>query len=540
MKTARVSTSGAGAFGLVAILLVSFLISACSGKQEEKGAAATGPAASPSTSSSTTASTAPSAGAATDAAPLPPLPFESALPEAVRAELRQPFTGDLDEMAKRRLVRVGVAYNRTLYFVDQGTQRGVAYEYGKLMEEELNKRRKTGKLRIVFWFVPLPRDQLLSSLVDGKVDMVIGQLTVTPERQKIVDFTNPTRRNVDEIVVTGPGSPAIESVDDLAGKEVFVRKSSSYYQSLLALNQRLEAAGKPPVSIQLAPENLEDEDLLEMVNAGLIPVIVVDNYLADFWKQVFPDLTVHNEVAVRTGGTLAVAIRKGSPQLASGLNYIIDEFGIGTTFGNMMQKRYLQSTKYVKNATSEAERRRFLQMVELFKKYSNQYGADYLLMAAQGYQESGLDQGVKSPVGAIGVMQVMPATGQELKVGDIRQIDANIHAGVKYMRFIVDQYYKDEPMTKLDKNLFAFASYNAGPGRIRQLRREAEKRGLDPNVWFGNVEQIASERIGRETVTYVSNIYKYYVAYRLVVAEQERRKAAKEGMKAAHQDKPAQ
>jgi membrane-bound lytic murein transglycosylase MltF len=363
---------------------------------------------------------------------------------------------------------------------------------------------------------------------------------VTPERQKIVDFTNPTRRNVDEIVVTGPGSPAIESVDDLAGKEVFVRKSSSYYQSLLALNQRLEAAGKAPVSIQLAPENLEDEDLLEMVNAGLIPVIVVDNYLADFWKQVFPDLTVHNEVAVRTGGTLAVAIRKGSPQLASGLNYIIDEFGIGTTFGNMMQKRYLQSTKYVKNATSEAERRRFLQMVELFKKYSNQYGADYLLMAAQGYQESGLDQGVKSPVGAIGVMQVMPATGQELKVGDIRQIDANIHAGVKYMRFIVDQYYKDEPMTKLDKNLFAFASYNAGPGRIRQLRREAEKRGLDPNVWFGNVEQIASERIGRETVTYVSNIYKYYVAYRLVVAEQERRKAAKEGMKAAHQDKPAQ
>ncbi len=137
-------------------------------------------------------------------------------------------------------------------------------------------------------------------------------------------------------------------------------------------------------------------------------------------------------------------------------------------------------------------------------------------MAAQGYQESQLDQTVKSPVGAIGVMQVMPATGQELEVGDIRQIDANIHAGVKYMRFIVDQYYKDEPMTKLDKALFAFASYNAGPGRIRQLRREAEKRGLDPNVWFGNVEQIASERIGRETVTYVSNIYKYYVAYRLV------------------------
>jgi len=128
-----------------------------------------------------------------------------------------------------------------------------------------------------------------------------------------------------------------------------------------------------------------------------------------------------------------------------------------------MEKRYLESTTFVKNATSEAERRKFLQMVELFKKYSDQYELDYLLMAAQGYQESGLDQGVKSPVGAIGVMQVMPATGQELNVGDIRQIDSNIHAGVKYIRFIMDQYYKDEAMTPLDKGLFAFASYNAGP-----------------------------------------------------------------------------
>ena len=152
---------------------------------------------------------------------------------------------------------------------------------------------------------------------------------------------------------------------------------------------------------------------------------------------------------------------------------------------------------------------------------------DYLLMAAQGYQESQLDQNAKSQVGAVGVMQLMPATGKDMKVGDITQIETNIHAGVKYMRFMIDQYFKDEPMDQLNKGLFAFASYNAGPGRVRQLRREAEKRGLDPNVWFGNVEQIASERIGRETVTYVSNIYKYYVAYRLLAEERDRRDAAK-------------
>jgi membrane-bound lytic murein transglycosylase MltF len=407
------------------------------------------------------------------------------------------------------------------------------------MEDELNKRRKTGNMKVLFWFVPLPRDQLLPALVDGKVDIAIAQLTVTPERQQLVDFTNPTRKNVDEVVVTGPGAPPIASVDDLAGQEVFVRKSSSYYASLLALNERLRAAGKPPVDVQAAPENLEDEDLLEMVNAGLIKITVVDNYLAQFWNKVLTDITVHDTVAVRTGGHLAVAIRKNSPQLAAGLNAVIDQFGLGSAFGNTVEKRYMQSTKFVTNSTSEAERKKFAAMVELFRKYSAQYQLDYLLMAAQGYQESRLDQQVKSPVGAIGVMQVMPATGKELAVGDVNQIEPNINAGVKYIRFIIDQYFKDEPMTELDKGLFAFASYNAGPGRIRQLRREAAKRGLDPNVWFGNVEQIASERIGRETVTYVSNIYKYYVAYRLVTEENARRAAAKASIK-TEGDKPAQ
>jgi membrane-bound lytic murein transglycosylase MltF len=497
-------------------------LSGCTSKHESTNGAAT-----PSNASS------PAMPIEANDEPLPPPAYETALPETVGAEINQPFKGDLDEMVKRRLVRIGVTYSRTLYFVDQGAQRGVAYEYGKLMEDELNKRRNTGKLKVAFWFVPLPRDQLLAALLDGKVDMVIAGVTDTPEFRKVVDFTDPTRKNVNQVVVTGPGAPSIASAEDLSGKEVFVRKGGTYEESLLALNDRLKAAGKPPVSIQAAPYALEDEDLLEMVNAGLIKITVVNDYLADFWKQVFTDLTVHDDVTLRTGGNLAVAIRKGSPQLKEGLNAIIGKYGLGTAFGNVVEKRYLRNTQYVKNATTEAEIRKFQQIVELFKKYSDQYDVDYLLMAAQGFQESGLDQSVKSKVGAVGVMQVMPATGKDLGVGDISQLEPNIHAGVKYMRWVVDTYYKDEPMDELNKGLFAFASYNAGPGRIRQLRKEAEKRGLDPNVWFGNVEQIASERIGRETVTYVSNIYKYYVAYRLVVAELERREGVKKTVEAA-------
>ena len=460
--------------------------------------------------------------------PLPPSELDTQLPLAVRDLLYKPFTGDLDEMVKRRIVRVGVTFNRTFYFVDHGAQRGVVYDYGQLVEERLNKHFKTRpdtKIHVIF--VALPRDALLSALVDGRVDMVAAQVTVRADLQKLVDFTNATRTNVSQIVVTGPGAPSITSVDDLSGKAVFARENSTYYQSLIALNEKFKAQGKPPVAIAVAPPSLEDDDLLEMVNAGLIPAVVVDNYLANFWKQVFPDLTVHDDIAVRTGGSLAIAIRKNSPQIATALNTFMGKYGLGTSFGNQIERKYLVSTKYVKSATSEAERKKFLTLVEFFRKYSDEYKMDFLLMAAQGYQESQLNQDAKSRVGAIGVMQVMPATGKELNVGDIRQTEANIHAGVKYMRFMVDRYYKDEPMDPLNRALFAFASYNAGPSRVRQLRQEAEKRGLDPNVWFGNVEQIASERIGRETVTYVANIYKYYIAYRLVSEEAERRAAAK-------------
>jgi membrane-bound lytic murein transglycosylase MltF len=287
------------------------------------------------------------------------------------------------------------------------------------------------------------------------------------------------------------------------------------------------------VKIREAPEELEAEDILEMVNAGLVGATVVDRYKAVMWARVFKSLQVHNEAAVHEGAEDAFMIRKDSPQLKAVLDAFVQRHGQGTTFGNSIVNRYVKDPKFVKNAMGDDERKRFGATVAMFRKYGTQYQIDYLLMMAQGFQESGLDQNAKSAVGAVGVMQVMPATGSDLKVGDIHQIDPNIHAGVKYVRFMIDQYYKDEPMTQLNKGLFAFASYNAGPGRVAQLRREAAKRGLDPNRWFNNVELVAADKIGSETVNYVSNIYKYYTAYKLLVEQDEERRKAKESVKAS-------
>jgi membrane-bound lytic murein transglycosylase MltF len=449
-------------------------------------------------------------------------------------DLDQPWKGDLDGMIERGFIRVLTTYSKTSYFVDKGVQRGVTHDTFRVFEENLNKqlaqekKLKQKHLKVRVAFVPVGRDQLLQALAAGKGDIAAANLTVTDERRKLVDFSNPVYPNVSEVVVSGPASPAVAGVEDLAGKAVFVRKSSSYYESLLALNQRLAAQKKPAVIIKLAPEALEDEDLIEMVNAGLMPLTVVDKHVADFWKQVFPKIKVHQDVAVRTGGDIAWAVRKGSPQLKAAVDDFASRHGQGTKTGNTILARYLKTAKYVKDAASESERKKFLALIDLFKKYGDKYDVDWLLMAAQGYQESQLNQKARSHVGAIGVMQIMPATGKDLKVGDIRKVEPNVHAGIKYMRWMIDQYYGNEPMTKLDKALFAFASYNAGAGRIAQLRREAANRGLDPNVWFQNVEYVAAEKIGAETVTYVSNIFKYYIAYNLVLeARAEREKAAK-------------
>jgi membrane-bound lytic murein transglycosylase MltF len=469
--------------------------------------------------------------AAAEVKPSPQTPQRERLTIAVE-EATKPWTGDLDGMIERRFIRILTVYSKTFYSVDKGIQRGAAYDVGSLFVADLNKKLDKEKklkqkhLKVRVLFIPVGRGELLPALAAGKGDIAMAALAVTEEREKLVDFSSPLVPKVSVLVVFGPASPVISSVDDLAGKEVFVRRSSVYYESLVALNRRFAAEKKPAVVIKEAPEELEDEDLLEMVNAGLIPFTVSADFYVKFWKQVFPNIRVHEGAALFTGGNIAWAIRKGSPQLKAATDDFVARHAKGTSIGNQVLARYFKSAKYVKDAASESERKKFLALIQYFQKYGDKYDVDWLLMGAQGYQESQLNQAAHSKVGAIGVMQVMPATGKELGVGDINEVEANIHAGVKYMRWMIDQYYGKEPMTKLDKALFAFASYNAGAGRISQLRKEAAKRGLDPNVWFHNVEYVAAEKVGAETVTYVANIYKYYIAYKLIMeARAEREKA---------------
>ncbi|NOS35014.1 MAG: transporter substrate-binding domain-containing protein [Deltaproteobacteria bacterium] len=437
--------------------------------------------------------------------------------------LEDKWTGDFDGMVKHRTVRVLVTYNKMMFFLDRGRYRGATHDAFLGFEEFLNKKLKTGTLKVKVIFIPVTRDRILPALVEGLGDIAAANLTITPERLKNVAFSDPFLTDVSEIVVTGPAGPKLTGLDDLAGREVYVRKSSSYYESLLRLNESLMNVGKKPVKLVPADELLEDSDLLEMVNAGLVPVVVVDNHKAEFWRGIFDKITLHPGVSVNTGGEIAWAFRKGNPKLKAVVNEFVKGHKKGTLMGNIILKRYLKENKWARNATSPEELKKFNQTVDIFKKYADQYGFDYLITVALAYQESTLDHTKRSKAGAVGIMQVLPSTAADKNVGipEVENLESNIHAGTKYLRFIRNRYFSDPAIDGLNQTLFAFASYNAGPAKVARLRKEAKEMGLNPNVWFNNVEEVAAKRIGRETVQYVSNIYKYYIAYRLIF---ERRK----------------
>ncbi len=467
--------------------------------------------------------------AAAWARPLPARAGEQFTQEALAA-LKKPWKGDLEGMIKRRIIRALVVYNNTNYFLDGPRARGLTYEALKLFEKELNQRLKTRHLKVFVIMVPVGRDQLIPYLLEGRGDIAAASLTDTRERRRRVDFSAPFSSDVREVVVTGPGAPAIASAQDLSGKTVYVRMSSSYRRSLDKLNLKLKKAGKPPVVIEPADELLETEDILEMVGAGLVPITVADDYLANFWAHIFKGLKVHNKVALRTGGRIAWAFRKKSPKLKKAVDRFVAKHKQGTLMGNIIIKRYLQNTKWVQNAYGPDQVKRFERTVSFFKKYSKKYGFDWLMVTALAYQESGLDQSKRSPQGAVGVMQILPSTAASppVEIKEVYKLEKNIHAGVKYLHYLYNRYFKAEPMNHFNKVLFTFASYNAGPARVAGLRQEAVKMSLDPDKWFNNVEVVAAKRIGRETVQYVSNIFKYYLAYRMLSEKQARREQVKE------------
>jgi membrane-bound lytic murein transglycosylase MltF len=465
----------------------------------------------------------------------PATPDKAAAQSAVSGDedlppiVKTPWKGDLDAMAKRRVVRVLVPFRRPEFFYMEGRPAGILQEGFQELEKLLNTKYKTTAAnRIIVALLPTPMDHVRDRMADGYGDIAAGSISITEANKAMADFTVPTRTGMKIIAVTGPGAPELKSVEGLSGKEVWVMPQTRMKKDLEDLNARLRSQGKAPAKMRETDPVLEPGDVLELVNTGVYPIALMQSFQAEFWAQVFDKIKPRNDLALAEDVQLGWAIQKGTPQLKAFLDDFIKTHGIGTSFGNTVMRRYLKDARYVTNATDVNELKKFQATVPYFKKYSIQYNLDYLLMAAQGYQESRLDQSVKSPVGAVGIMQVMPSTaaGAPVNISNIEKEENNIHAGVRLMHFLIEDHFNEPGVDLRNRMLFAIASYNAGPAKVARCRTLAKNMGYDPNIWFNNVEVAVAKVVGRETTQYVANIYKYYIAYRLAGGTYQRRQEA--------------
>ena len=451
-------------------------------------------------------------------------------PDEVLDHVSEPWTGDLDGITKRGFIRILTVHNPLFFTFDGVEQRGLAPDIALEFEKHLNEQIGS-LLSPTVVLIPVARDELLTGLVEGRGDIAAGNLTITPERSKIVDFASPTYPNINELVITGPAAEDVSSFDDLVAKGLHLRRSSSYFEHMTALNAERKQAGKKPIPVETVDEYLEDYDLLDMVNASLLPAIVVDSHKAAFWAQVYPNIEVHEDLAIHTGNQVAWAIRKDSPQLMETANTFARKIRKGTLLGNIILKRYMAGAGWMNNALASEDRMRYEATVGLIKRYAAEYEFDWLMIAAQAYQESRFDQSKESSAGALGIMQLLPTTAADPAVGipDISAPEDNIHAGVKYLRWLRDTYFSEDEIEPLDRILFSFAAYNAGPGNTAKARKRAAQLGFDPNRWFGHVEIGMYRAVSGEPASYVRKIYKYYVTYRrLEQMRQERDEALKD------------
>lgn len=426
-------------------------------------------------------------------------------------------TGDLDVLIEHRLIRALVPWSDTYYYLDGAQQRGISFEAISMFETWLNEDLASDEIEVHVVVLPVRRDLLIPYIAEGRGDVALGGITITDERKTLVDFSEAASKPIEEWLIESADAPRVENKDDLSGRTVYVRKSSSYWESLETLNADFESRGLAPVKLHAVDEYLSTEDLLQLANAGSIPYTVSDHEIAKYWSEIFPDIRIRDDIVLRSDARIAWAIRKDSPQLKQKINQFLDGHKAGTLLGNVVFNRYLRDTSRMHSIHGDEEQERFNNLYDHFDEYAAEYGFDALIMVAQGFQESQLDQSRRSNRGAVGVMQLLPSTAASPEVGieDISTADNNILAGIRYMDWIRKTYFDDPELDEFNRTALAFASYNAGPNRIRGLRRKTAERGLDPNVWFENVEILAAEEIGSETVDYVANIYKYYMAYRL-------------------------
>jgi membrane-bound lytic murein transglycosylase MltF len=421
-------------------------------------------------------------------------------------------TADLLEMKKINKIRVLTTYTFGNYFVYEGKAYGFEYSLMEEYRKFLNKGRKRG-IQIEFHYFPVPYDLLIPSLNQGYGDIVAANLTILPERSQGADFTDPYLWNLKEILVTHDSIQGIKKIEDLSGREIHVREDSSYFHSLRNFNERLHKQNLAPAKIITLPGLVNTGEILELVSSGVIDMTFADNHIASMSQELLPNLKLYNKLIINEDVKFGWLVRKNNPQLKESLNQFIKTIKKGTLLGNIYFKRYFKQNPWVREHLKRDDLDKFSKYAPLFKKYGEMYDIDWMLVEAQAFQESGLNPDVRSHMGAVGLLQLLPSTAEYIGFDDIQSPENNVHAGVKYLKFLMDQYFPEDKFSPAERLRFALAAYNAGPGNIQKSLRKTEELGYDSTKWFENAELGTLRQVGLEPVHYVRNINKYYLSF---------------------------
>ncbi|MBD3420275.1 MAG: transporter substrate-binding domain-containing protein [Chitinivibrionales bacterium] len=447
---------------------------------------------------------------------------EFILEQKLTKHLPKTYTGDWEGILKRKVLRIATRNNAATYWIYRGKEVGFEYELCKAFA-------KKHKLRIEMQIAP-DWEQLLQWVHDGKADIAAACITATAQRRKLVDFAEP-HLFATEVVVSGldsTGTPFVTDTADLHSATLYLRRSSSYYQSIT----QFQSQNKVDCKLEFVPEDMETEEILSKVAAGEFQATICDDYIARMEQMHTSDI----EIAFPVSDTqhIAWAIRQSADTLQEQINTFFTEtqYRPRDKMYNITYNKYFESRKRIAAARSlhRADKEGTISPYDrLMKRYAKRYDFDWRMVAAQTYQESKFNPNARSWAGAVGLMQIMPSTGRDLRVGDISKPGPSLHGGTKYMRQLLRRFEKGIPFQ--ERYRFALASYNAGYGHVIDARRLAQSLGLNSDVWFDNVEQAMLKLAkpeyarkarygycrGSEPVMYVGNIQRLYNHYSQVV-----------------------
>lgn len=439
-------------------------------------------------------------------------------------------TDDLSGILERGVLRVLTTYSPTNYFILDGQPQGFEYQLLKDFAGILENKREDSSIPFIVQFIPLLPEELVPALLQGQGDIVANDMHIEKTDGKQVVFSAPYLGGIKACLVSHRKIAPLKSLQDVSGKRVIVAAHHGYRKEVSRLNHRLAMKGLAHVQIEVADPGLAVEDLLELVNAGVYELTVVDSHLAMLWTRAFPELRVHEGIIAGSSRKVGWLVRAGNPELKRSLDKFIGNHKKGTKIGNIYFRKYFEKGLCLQDCLTLQHQNRFAGYRDLFQKYGRKYGLDWMLLAAQAFQESGLRQDRISEDGAVGLMQVMPGLARDKEIGsfDLQDVEQNVHAGAKYMKHLLESFFNAEDLEPEERIRFALAAYNAGPTAIRKARQKAAEMGLDPSRWFGHVERGARHLLGQEPVRYVIGINRLYISYKLSSSSLARRGQIKE------------